>query len=191
MAAGCRIAPSSKRSCRDTGWFRPDRRDTAMPTTLESRGVSLFHAHVYFDHAVPERVAQARAFMNLIRRTFAATDHVEVHSLIPFPAGPHPRGSFEVLFTREVFADYVSWLMFERPESLDILVHPLTRSQVLDHTERAFWLGSPLEIDRAVLEAADAQSLGGGVTSRASASRTRSSRRTGSPGSVSSRSRAP
>jgi aromatic ring-cleaving dioxygenase len=121
----------------------------------ESRRVWFFHSHVYFDHAAPERVAEARAFMDLIRKTFAATAHVEVHSLIPFAVGPHPRSSFEVLFTREVFCEYVSWLMFMRPESLDILIHPLTRSQTLDHTRRAFWLGAPLAIDRAVLEAAE------------------------------------
>jgi aromatic ring-cleaving dioxygenase len=151
---------------------------TAMPLSLEtlaryraahadgpeSRRVWLFHSHVYFDHAAPDRVEEARAFMAIIRQRFAATAHVEVHSLIPFPAGPHPRGSFEVLFTREVFAEYVLWLMFTRPESLDILVHPLTRSQTLDHTQRAFWLGTPLAIDRAMLEAVDARLLATGRT---------------------------
>ena len=130
----------------------------------EARRVWLFHSHAYFDHAAPECVAEARAFMELIRRTFAATAHVEVHSFVPAPAGPHPRGSFEVLFTREVFADYVSWLMFTRPESLDILIHPLTRSQTLDHTVRALWLGTPLAIDRAMLEAVDAMLLASGRT---------------------------
>jgi aromatic ring-cleaving dioxygenase len=149
-----------------------------MPTSLEtlaryraahadshaSRRVWLYHSHTYFDHAAPERVAEARAFMDLIRRTFAATAHVEVSSFIPFPAGPHPCGSFEVLFTREVFADYVSWLMFARPESLDILIHPLTRSQTLDHTTRALWLGTPLMLDRPMLEAVDARLLASGRT---------------------------
>ena len=130
----------------------------------ESRRVWLFHSHAYFDHAAPERVAEARAFMDLIRQTFVATLHVEVHSFIPAPTGPHPRGSFEVLFTREVFADYVSWLMFTRPESLDILIHPLTRSQALDHTTRALWLGTPLAIDRLMLEAVDAKLLASGGT---------------------------
>ena len=130
----------------------------------ESRRVWLFHSHAYFDHTAQERVEEARAFMDLIRQTFAATPHVEVHSLIPAPVGPHPRGSFEVLFTREAFTDYVSWLMFTRPESIDILVHPLTRSQVLDHTSRALWLGTPLPIDRAMLEAFDARLLASGRT---------------------------
>jgi DOPA 4,5-dioxygenase len=130
----------------------------------ESRRVWLFHSHTYFDHSVPQRVAEARAFMDLIRRTFATTAHVELHSFIPAPAGPHPRGSFEVLFTREVFADYVSWLMFMRPQTLDVLIHPLTRSQTLDHTTRALWLGTSLAIDRAMLEAVDARLLASGAT---------------------------
>ncbi len=133
----------------------------------EWRRAWLFHSHAYFDHTVPERVAEARAFIELIERTFVATAHVEVHSFIAAPAGPHPRGSFEVLFTREAFADYVSWLMFTRPESLAILIHPLTRSQTLDHTSRALWLGAPLAIDRAMLEAVDAKLLASGATEEA------------------------
>jgi len=136
----------------------------AHANCAEARRVWLFHSHTYFDHAAPERVAEARAFMELILRTFRATPHVAVSSFIPAPAGPHPRGSFEVLFTREMFADYVSWLMFSRPEGLDILIHPLTRSQTLDHTARALWLGTPLAIDRAMLEAVDAKLLASGRT---------------------------
>jgi aromatic ring-cleaving dioxygenase len=147
---------------------------TSLPTLLryraahahdcESRRVWLFHSHTYFDHTAPECVAEARVFRGLIQRTFAATAHLEVSSFIPGPAGPHPRGSFEVLFTREVFADYVSWLMFARPEKLAILIHPLTRSQMLDHTARALWLGAPLAINRSMLEAVDVRLLASGAT---------------------------
>jgi DOPA 4,5-dioxygenase len=125
----------------------------------ESRRVWLFHAHTYFE---PARVTEARAFMELVGRTFAATPHVEVNSFIPMPAGPHPRASFEVLFTREVFAEFVAWLMFERPDDMSILVHPLTRSQTRDHTARAVWLGTPLAINVAILDAVDAKSLATG-----------------------------
>ena len=59
--------------------------------------------------------------MELVRRTYAETSHVEVHSFIPSPAGPHPRGSFEVLFKRNALAEFVIWLMFFRPESLDLV----------------------------------------------------------------------
>jgi aromatic ring-cleaving dioxygenase len=144
-----------------------------MPTSMESlvayrashagaapsRRVWLFHSHAYFDQEAPECVREALAFRRLIEQTFASTAHLEVHSFIPAPAGPHPCGSFEVLFTREVFADYVTWLMFARPERLSVLIHPLTRSQMLDHTGRALWLGAPLELGRAMLEAADAAAM--------------------------------
>jgi DOPA 4,5-dioxygenase len=135
--------------------------------------VWLFHSHAYFDHTASECVAEARAFMVLIERTFAATAHVEVHSFVPAAAGPHPRGSFEVLFTREAFADYVPWLMFTRPERIAILIHPLTRSQTLDHTLRALWLGAPLMIDRAMLEAMDVKLLASGATEEAIIDRTK------------------
>jgi aromatic ring-cleaving dioxygenase len=121
------------------------------------RGLRRFHSHAYFDHAATERIAEARAFRELVRRTFAANPGIEVRAFHAAPAGPHPRGSFEVLFTREAFADYVPWLMLARPEGIDVLVHPLTRSQVLDHTARALWLGTPLALDREMLEAEDAR----------------------------------
>lgn len=117
----------------------------------------VFQSRAHFDHDVPERIAEARAFMDLVVRTFAGTDHLEVHGFTPFPAVPHRRGSFEVLFTREAFADYVSWLMFSRPPWLDILVHPLTDSQLLDHTRRVLSRGTPVAMDGTLLKEADAR----------------------------------
>ena len=140
------------------------RHRTAHADGAESSRVWLYHSHTHFDYTCPERVAEARAFMELVRETFSATAHVEVHLFVPMPVGPHPRGSFEVLFTREALADYVSWLMFARPESLDILVHPLTRSQAPDHTTRGLWLGTPRAVDRAMLEAVDARLVAAGRT---------------------------
>ena len=128
----------------------------------ESRRVWLFHSHAYFDHEAPERVEEARAFMDRIARTFAGNGHVEMHSFMPRPIGPHPLGNFEVLFTREVFADYVSWLAFERPEPMDILIHALSRLQTPDHTTRAIWLGTPIAVDRAMLEAVDVRLIASG-----------------------------
>jgi aromatic ring-cleaving dioxygenase len=142
-------APGEPESCVQRGTARAD--------GPEGRRACLFHAHVYFDDRAPDRVALARGFMDRVLREFAGTNHVEVHDFLARPAGPHPRGSFEVLFTREVYAEVLLWLTFARPAGLDILVHPLTRSQVLDHTQRAVWLGTPLILDRALLEAADAR----------------------------------
>ncbi len=123
----------------------------------EHRRVWFFHAHVYFDHESPERTAEARAFAERIRATFGENAHVELHSFIPGPAGPHPVGSFEVLFTRDAFTEYLTWLMFERPPSMDVLIHALTRTQTPDHTTRALWLGTPRPLGIALLESVDAR----------------------------------
>ena len=144
-----------------------------MPTTLrsllahrdkhagspESARVWFFHSHALFDHTVPERVQEAAAFRDRIAETFASNPHVEVHSFLPHPAGPFPRGMFEVLFTRDAFTDYVTWLSFERPEAIDILVHPLTKWQVADHGEHAFWLGRRVDLDVGPLQRMDAKTI--------------------------------
>jgi len=54
--------------------------------------------------------------------------------------------------------------MFMRPEGLDILIHPLTRSQTLDHTARALWLGTPRVLDRVMLQAVDTGLLAANAT---------------------------
>ncbi len=123
-----------------------------------SRQVWFYHSHTYFDHTTPAAVEEARAFLDRIAQAFAASTHVEVHKIVPFPVGPHPRGSFEVLFTRVVMPDYVSWLMFHRPEGMSILIHPLTRSQRADHTSRGLWLGPQLELATDILDRSDAAS---------------------------------
>lgn len=83
----------------------------------DSRRVWLFRSRANFDHGVPERIAVAHAFMDLVIRILAGPDHLEVHGFAPFPPEPQRRGSFELLFTRETFADAVSWLKFSRPLS--------------------------------------------------------------------------
>jgi aromatic ring-cleaving dioxygenase len=124
----------------------------------EPMRVWLYHAHVYFEHTDPDRVAEAERFQAGLVDAYANDPHVEVHALVPIPVGPHPRGSFEVLFTRAVFTELVTWLMFARPPAFSILVHPLTRCQLRDHTQRALWFGTPLPLVTEVLAASDANS---------------------------------
>ena len=147
-----------------------------MPTSLEtlrrhraahadahaSKRVWLYHSHTYFDGSSPAETATAKSFRERIGQTFASSGHVELNAFVPMAVGPHPRASFEVLFTREVFAEYVSWLMFERPPSLSVLVHPLTASQVNDHGQHALWLGEQLAISYGILEQSDANAIAKG-----------------------------
>ncbi|MET3426353.1 aromatic ring-cleaving dioxygenase [Actinoplanes tereljensis] len=39
----------------------------------------------------------------------------------------------------------VEWLMLNRA-GLSVLIHPETGSDLLDHTDHALWLGSPLSL---------------------------------------------
>ncbi|KAF8924238.1 hypothetical protein BGZ58_002007 [Dissophora ornata] len=62
------------------------------------------------------------------------------------PRGPHPIGSYEVWCAREDFARCYSWFVLNRgPHS--VLIHPLTKEEIADHSTRATWLGTPVPLD--------------------------------------------
>lgn len=108
------------------------------------RHVWFFHAHLYFDGA---QEAAARALRERIRAELVPSEHVQLNSIMPQPIGPHPVGNFEVLFTREAFADVMTWFQFNRPEWMSILIHPCTEEMALDHSTRAIWFGPQVTID--------------------------------------------
>ena len=64
--------------------------------------------------------------------------------------GPHPMGSYEVWCPKEYFARAFSFFTINRG-NLTILVHPLTRHEVIDHSERAIWMGTPAPVDLTAL----------------------------------------
>ena len=104
---------------------------------------SSFHAHVYFDRSTSLEAAQLR---EELRRRFGVT----LGRLHRIPVGPHPKPMFQVRFDRAAFAQLVPWLMLNR-SGLDILVHPETGDDLLDHTEHPLWLGTPLPLNLAAL----------------------------------------
>ena len=57
-----------------------------------------------------------------------------------------PTTSYEVWVPRESFAAAFSWFTLHRG-NLSVLVHPLTRHELLDHTERAVWMGDSVPLD--------------------------------------------
>lgn len=56
------------------------------------------------------------------------------------PIGPHPVGSFETWVPIEYFAKLYAWFLQKR-SPLAIFVHPLTRHELTDHTERVVFMG--------------------------------------------------
>ena len=95
-----------------------------------------YHAHVYYD-AVTKPVAEC------FHARLSAAHPVEMGQFSGERVGPHPVPQFQIIFTRKLFAEVVSWMMLNR-EGLDILVHPLTDDMVDDHTIYALWLGEPV-----------------------------------------------
>jgi DOPA 4,5-dioxygenase len=102
-----------------------------------------YHAHVYFDTAGKE---QARALCETAGRTF----RVVVGRLHDKPVGPHPRGSCQLAFGTELFADVIPWLMKNR-SGLTVFAHANTGDDLKDHTEYVIWLGPSETLNLAAL----------------------------------------
>jgi len=101
-----------------------------------------YHAHIYYDAKTRDIAAQVREGL--------ANFEVRLGRWHDRPIGPHPQAMYQIAFLVEQFAQVVPWLMLHR-EGLDILVHPETGDDVLDHTNHALWLGNKLDLNIEVL----------------------------------------
>jgi len=97
-----------------------------------------YHAHVYFD-------ATTRPVAERLRNAIVGTFAVEPGAFADEPRGPHPVPQFNVIFEVAEFQKIVPWLMLNRGD-LNVLVHPLTDSNVDDHSKYALWLGTPVPL---------------------------------------------
>uniref|UniRef100_A0A915L0C0 DOPA 4,5-dioxygenase n=1 Tax=Romanomermis culicivorax TaxID=13658 RepID=A0A915L0C0_ROMCU len=106
-----------------------------------------FHFHVYFFQTNENSVNEALNLWNEIQRNID-NGYFKVR-LLKFnrtPVGPHPVGSYEIWCPVEYFAKAYSFMVLNRGW-LSILVHPLTNMEVDDHSQRAGWLGPPVNLD--------------------------------------------
>ena len=97
-----------------------------------------YHAHVYYGSATKPVAERFHARLS-------AAYPVEMGQFSGERVGPHPVPQFQIIFTKELFAEVVPWMMLNR-EGLNILVHPLTDDMVDDHTVYALWLGRPVAL---------------------------------------------
>jgi DOPA 4,5-dioxygenase len=107
-----------------------------------------FHFHVYWflhDQHTKDQAESLRS--EIIRLTnqkyFVA---IPLDTVNYEPRGPHPIGSYEVWVPQEHFAKVYSWFLLHRPSNISVLLHPLTKHEMLDHTERAVFLGSSIPL---------------------------------------------
>jgi aromatic ring-cleaving dioxygenase len=98
-----------------------------------------YHAHVYYD-------PNTRSVAERVREGLGARFQVRLGRWHDKPIGPHPISMYQVAFAIDEFPRVVPWLMIHR-EGLDVLVHPETGDDVIDHTDHALWLGTKLELN--------------------------------------------
>eukprot|EP01101_Sappina_pedata_P004522 TRINITY_DN1939_c0_g1_i1.p1 TRINITY_DN1939_c0_g1~~TRINITY_DN1939_c0_g1_i1.p1 ORF type:complete len:135 (-),score=31.85 TRINITY_DN1939_c0_g1_i1:120-524(-) len=123
----------------------------------ENPPVTHWDVHFYFDEKEPKDVQSAQEVWDAIHKQFP---QCRIYPLVPKPVGPHPCGMWELhIETQKDFAQVVLWLSHNRRHHA-VLVHPnalavsLRRSKeecanegILDHSERAVWLGQVVKLD--------------------------------------------
>jgi DOPA 4,5-dioxygenase len=66
------------------------------------------------------------------------------------PVGPHPDWSCQLTFKQETFGQLIPWLAMNR-SGLVVFVHPISDNDLLDHRERAMWMGAVRPLDLSML----------------------------------------
>jgi DOPA 4,5-dioxygenase len=102
-----------------------------------------YHAHVYFDAAERER---ARQLCEAAGKKFP----VSVGRMHDKPVGPHPRGSCQLAFGSELFAQVIPWLILNR-DGLTVFAHAESGDALKDHTDHVLWLGASEALNLAAL----------------------------------------
>lgn len=100
-----------------------------------------WHAHVYFDGTSRDA---AWALRERIGAELGA--RVAIGRFHERPVGPHPLWSYQLTIRRADFADVVGWLAIHHG-ALDVLVHPNTGDELVDHRDRALWIGRSHTLD--------------------------------------------
>ncbi len=93
-----------------------------------------FHAHVYFDS---DSVDRARALCEQAAQVFP----LKLGRVHERPVGPHPDWSCQLAFKPELFGQLIPWLAMRRA-GLVVFIHPISDNDLLDHRDRALWMGA-------------------------------------------------
>ncbi len=102
-----------------------------------------FHAHVYFDAGT---LVQARALCTAAAQRFP----LKMGRVHEKPVGPHPDWSCQLAFKPALFGELIPWLALRRG-GLVVFIHPISDNDLLDHRDRALWMGAVRPLDLSVL----------------------------------------
>ena len=98
---------------------------------------------MYFDG---QTVAQARALCEAAARTFP----LKMGRVHEKPVGPHPDWSCQLAFKPALFGEVIPWLAMNR-KGLVVFIHPISDNDLVDHRDRAMWMGAVRPLDLSVL----------------------------------------
>jgi len=107
--------------------------------------IESWHAHIYFDGSGK---AEACALRQAAAERFAGA--AEIGRFHEKPVGPHPIGSTQIAFRPDKFSEILHWLTLNHG-SLDVFIHPNTGDALVDHRDRALWLGKSYALNLAAL----------------------------------------
>lgn len=115
----------------------------ATPSTAAIPVIRGFHAHVYFG---PDTLAQARALCKAAAQQFP----LKLGRVHERPVGPHPDWSCQLAFKPELFGELIPWLAMHRA-GLVVFIHPVSDNDLVDHRDRAIWMGAVRPLNLSVL----------------------------------------
>ena len=103
-----------------------------------------YHAHVYFNQ-------DSKVFAKKLCEESGTEFDLEVGRFHEKLVGPHPCWSCQITFSAKDFDNFITWLE-ENRESLTVLIHALTGNDLKDHTDFAYWLDQPVELNLGFFE---------------------------------------
>jgi aromatic ring-cleaving dioxygenase len=102
-----------------------------------------FHAHIYYG---ADSVEKARALCAEASRRF----DLKLGRMHNQPVGPHPDWSCQLAFRPPLFGEVIPWLALHRGK-LVVFIHPVTGNDLVDHRDRAMWMGAVRPLDLSCL----------------------------------------
>ena len=108
-----------------------------------------WHAHIYYTPRDRSRAEALRGRLVSLLQSGEAPALLFIGQLRDRKVGPHPVPQFEIHFTAELVPMVKDEI---REAGLTALVHPLTFDDLADHTHLGQWIGTPIDLDLAVLD---------------------------------------
>ncbi|CAG7726797.1 unnamed protein product [Allacma fusca] len=111
-----------------------------------------YHFHTYFFQTDDANINEAKSFREAIQAQINAgpMKNCRLNRFNEGPVGPHPIGSYETCCNKTSISEAMSWFMLNHG-NLTILLHPLTRWEMVDHTDRVMFFGDSHKIKLSAL----------------------------------------